>query len=330
MVRNRNVSRKQKIIAVLFTVFLVLFFIPLMVIEHSYSLQTAIMRLSMNKSAITYPTNYQSYLEKTTIQSEIQYSDKYSNSYLDVISPKIAGRYPLIIYVHGGGFAAGDKGSKTSYCTMLASEGYVVANVNYILAPDAHYPTQLFQINSAIDFLLNNAEELCIDKERIYFAGDSAGSHIVMQLVLCYTNDELNKRINLPLNKLLKKISGAILHCGFYEMKNLKKESFPFTSHAMWIYTNERFFLKYDRIDELDLVRYVDSNTPRIFLTSGDKDPFRPQTIRLITELESNGVDYYAYLPKSKKTKLKHEFQANFDNAEAYVAMDLLVEWLNG
>ncbi len=329
MTKTNKLSRKQKIVIALIAVFLILVFIPLMVVEHSYFFQVAIMRGSMNESAITYPEAYSDYLDKTTSTNEIQYSNQVKNSYLDLISPKQDGEYPLILYVHGGGFVAGDKGSKTSYCTMLASNGYVVANVNYVLAPDSHYPTQLFQINTALDFLLENADDFSIDKSKIYFAGDSAGAHLALQLALCYTSEALNSSINLPVINNVTEISGVILHCGLYEMEHLKKESVPFMSHAMWIYTNERFFLKYDKIAELDLVRYIDQNTPPIFLTSGDKDPFRPQTERLIQKLDEHKLDYYAYLPSSGKTKLKHEFQANFKNEEAYVALDLLLNWLD-
>ena len=54
----------------------------------------------------------------------------------------------------------------------MASKGYVVANINYQLAPEGRYPTQMLQVNEAIGFLLSRAEEYRIDTMKIFIGGD--------------------------------------------------------------------------------------------------------------------------------------------------------------
>lgn len=97
---------------------------------------------------------------------------------------------PLIVWVHGGGFVAGDKKELSNYCKILASKNFIVAAVNYTVAPEAEYPIPVNQLNHALAFLVKNAEEFKIDTDKIIVAGDSGGAHITAQLANVYTNSE--------------------------------------------------------------------------------------------------------------------------------------------
>ena len=46
---------------------------------------------------------------------------------------------PVILYLHGGAFYAGEKGSVdcVDFCTSYAKKGYVAISANYRLAPNA-------------------------------------------------------------------------------------------------------------------------------------------------------------------------------------------------
>lgn len=48
---------------------------------------------------------------------------------------------PVLIYIHGGGFVAGDKEKRRGLATWYATLGFHVVNVNYGLAPECHYRT---------------------------------------------------------------------------------------------------------------------------------------------------------------------------------------------
>ena len=90
-----------------------------------------------------------------------------------------------ILYVHGGGFFAGDKGSSSavSLCTALARKGYVVLSLNYRLlgfVPDESTYEQGIElgaadVRAAIRFARANNEMFRIDPERIAVYGGSAG-----------------------------------------------------------------------------------------------------------------------------------------------------------
>jgi len=79
---------------------------------------------------------------------------------------------------------------------MLASEGYAIVNINYELAPKAKYPAQLIQIGEAYEFIENSDLYPFIDKDIIYFGGDSAGAHIAAQFIIVQTNPDYVSLLN--------------------------------------------------------------------------------------------------------------------------------------
>jgi len=86
---------------------------------------------------------------------------------------------PLVIFVHGGGFVAGDKAaiSPTLVTTLLAN-GISVASINYRFRTDE--PDGVFaclaDVKYALQFLRYHAAEYNIDKTRVAMMGSSAGA----------------------------------------------------------------------------------------------------------------------------------------------------------
>lgn len=57
---------------------------------------------------------------------------------------------PLIIYIHGGGWCIGSAAGIEWYAKLLASNGYIVANVDYSLAPEYKYPVSTIQLGTVM------------------------------------------------------------------------------------------------------------------------------------------------------------------------------------
>ena len=113
---------------------------------------------------------------------------------LDIYYPasKQTSPYPVIIYTHGGGWAAGSKeGVKKTLFTplflKLLDEGFVVASVNYRLCkPHRSVRMRDCVIDSkdAVRYLAKNSDDLNLDPERMFVFGDSAGGQIAQMLLL--------------------------------------------------------------------------------------------------------------------------------------------------
>lgn len=103
---------------------------------------------------------------------------------VDIYVPAGKGTHPLVLYVHGGGWAGGhtrQSGAFEDFPKMLAAfaaEGFTVASVEYRLTGEAVFPAQLRDVNAALRFLRENAARYRIDPARVGVFGGSAGGHL--------------------------------------------------------------------------------------------------------------------------------------------------------
>jgi acetyl esterase/lipase len=104
---------------------------------------------------------------------------------MDVYYPEVADKaVPVILYVHGGAWISGDKsnGEGAEFIPELAARGYIVAAVNYRLAPEYKFPAQIEDVKCAVRHLRANAAKYGIDPSLIGAVGASAGGHLVALL----------------------------------------------------------------------------------------------------------------------------------------------------
>src|SRR3982074_3779054 len=95
---------------------------------------------------------------------------------MDVARPKAAGKYPGVVWIHGGGFSGGKRDSYLPMAIRLAQNGYVAAAVSYRLTPLVQFPLPLYDVKAAVRFLRANAARFDLDKEHMGAIGNSAGA----------------------------------------------------------------------------------------------------------------------------------------------------------
>lgn len=102
--------------------------------------------------------------------------------YLDLFlpSPRPAGRVPAVVYLHHGGWRAGDRsyGMYPWNAPVLAAHGFVVGSVSYRFSSVAPFPAQLHDVKAAVRWFRANAAEYGVDPDRIGAWGDSSGGQL--------------------------------------------------------------------------------------------------------------------------------------------------------
>lgn len=124
--------------------------------------------------------------------NDIKYADEYPNSYLEISYPnENTGEVcPTFIYIHGGGFFGGDKATGDPLAAnndsnylfdSIVLEGYNLVNMNYALVPQYRFPTPEIQLNQAIKFLKEHADEYHLDMTDVTIMGQSGGAVMTAQ-----------------------------------------------------------------------------------------------------------------------------------------------------
>jgi acetyl esterase/lipase len=92
------------------------------------------------------------------------------------------GLRPGLVFLHGGGWAAGSRDDLIGAIKEAAGRGYVAVSVGYRLAPQHHFPAQIEDVKCAVRWMRAHADDLRLDKNRVGAIGFSAGAHLSMLL----------------------------------------------------------------------------------------------------------------------------------------------------
>lgn len=92
---------------------------------------------------------------------------------------------PVMIYLHGGGFTAGDNRLYKNQMRLIAEKsGALIIFPEYRLAPECPFPGQIEDAYNSIKWVYENAEHLKVDTSKFMVAGDSAGGSLTNACLL--------------------------------------------------------------------------------------------------------------------------------------------------
>jgi acetyl esterase/lipase len=219
---------------------------------------------------------------------DISYTDTSSNEQkLDVYYSKIKIKKPILIDIHGGGFISNDKEINHLFGNYMAQNGFVVFNLNYRLAyPEYTVFDQIEDIDSAVNWILANAEKYGGDANSMYIAGhSSAGVLAVTEAMLCNNTDMLR---DYNLKERHYNYKGIILDCG---LMHFYKRSIAYTGMRNMVFPknyskNEKYkYLIFENREEI-------KNLPKTVLITNKKDALKNMTYWFKKVLEHYGVPH--------------------------------------
>lgn len=104
---------------------------------------------------------------------------------LDLYCPKGHKGFPVLFFVHGGGWRNGDKrlfGVYSSLGECLARQGIGTVVINYRLSPAVRHPEHIKDVARAFAWTCKNIEKYGGAPDQVYLCGHSAGGHLVSLL----------------------------------------------------------------------------------------------------------------------------------------------------
>ena len=89
----------------------------------------------------------------------------------------------VLVDIHGGFYVAGQKEGNRDYASVFLGEGFDVVLVEYRLNDGVRdVSDELADCAAALDYLTVHAEELGLNKDRMFLTGDSAGGHLALYM----------------------------------------------------------------------------------------------------------------------------------------------------
>lgn len=90
---------------------------------------------------------------------------------------------PVIVWIHGGAWLAGNKAGGFGNVRRFVSSGdYAGVSVGYRLTQEASWPAQIYDCKAAIRWIRGNAKNYNLNPDAIGVWGSSAGGHLVAML----------------------------------------------------------------------------------------------------------------------------------------------------
>ncbi len=123
---------------------------------------------------------------------------------MDILQPQSNEKLPAIVYVTGGGFINANKDNDVQLRMHLAEAGYVVASIQYRVAPSARFPQPLEDVKSAIRYLKAHADRFGIDADRVGIVGASAGGYLTAMAATTSGTTTFDKGENLNVTSSVK------------------------------------------------------------------------------------------------------------------------------
>lgn len=110
---------------------------------------------------------------------------------LDVYSPVGAKNLPVIFWIHGGGWQAGDKSSVQLKPQVFVEKGFVFVSTNYQLLPNVEIDVIFRDIAKSIHWVHDHIAEHGGDPQRMLVMGHSAGAQLAA--LICTDNRYLKQ-----------------------------------------------------------------------------------------------------------------------------------------
>ena len=220
---------------------------------------------------------------------------------LDLYLPEGQGPFPLIIWIHGGGWTSGNKSlSSDSPQVRQTARGYAVASINYRLSQEAKFPAQIEDCKAAVRWLRAHATQYNLDPSRIAAWGSSAGGHLAALMgTSADVSDLEGDEGNLDYSS---RVQAVVDWFGPIDLLNMSSDSLSFPCNLIdhnSVFSPESLLIGCaiqtcpDKTERANSINYVSADDPAFLIMHGTDDCLvgPTQSQRLYNALTAAGVE---------------------------------------
>ncbi len=217
---------------------------------------------------------------------------------LDVYRPRAAkAPTPVVVFIHGGGWVAGDKEGAATYVLPYLEMGWAAVNVEYRLAKISLAPAAVEDCRCAMHWIGRNAGKYNFDVKKIVVTGGSAGGHLALTTGMFELSDgfdnncawEDDTKWSGPWTDMAPKVAAIVNWFGITDVAEMLQGPGLRSWAVGWFGSMPN---RMELAKELSPINHIHAGLPPVLTIHGDADPLVPysQAVRLHQALDKAGV----------------------------------------
>ena len=223
-----------------------------------------------------------------SVRTDITYlvADNWESK-LDVYRPwRATSPTPTVVYIHGGGWVAGDKSVRPLHFLPYLEMGWAVVNVGYRLARVSLAPGAVEDTRCALRWVMENAEKYNFDTDKIVLTGRSAGGHLSLITGMLPASSSLDRRC---LGRDDLKVAAIVNWFGITDVDDLLEGENMQSYAVTWLGSQSD---RHEIARRVSPLSYVRPGLPPVLTIHGDADRVVPydHAVRLHRALDESGV----------------------------------------
>ncbi len=242
---------------------------------------------------------------------------QHSSHLLDLYQPENCHSCPVVIYVHGGSWALGDKGIPGHKAKAFTDNNFIYVSINYRLSPDNQFPAQAVDVARAFYWVKKNINYYSGNPKQIFILGHSAGGHLAALIAL-------NEKYLAEFDLIPSDIAGVIgLDSAAYHLPSLfaaePENQFLFS----WVFGD-----KIQDLESASPINYIKEGlTPPSFflLVAGDRE-----VSKNVNKAFYNNLHKYNYNVNIHYFSEENHVSIDYDLGKTdHPVFDVILNWIN-
>ena len=229
----------------------------------------------------------------------------------------------VLIDIHGGFYVAGKRQNNRYFASPFLKEGYDVVLVEYRLNDGTlDVSSELADCAAALDYLTLNADELGLNKDRMFITGDSAGGHLALYMAEGAEDHEM------PVHPEHFMPKGALLNCPAYNFASFA-DSDTYTKNCLKWFLGPRYEDK-EWMRSMSPRTYLSSYSGPLLVSTCTNDFIRGESLKLKADCDSLGRPLVFVDIDSDDKKVGHVHNvSNPDIPESQTVNSRMIEFMN-